>query len=75
MDAATQQVDDESRVVLPPAFAGRTVVVESVSATEVRVRTVRRRKRMSFAELMARMDETNQNEVIDFGPPVGEEAL
>lgn len=74
MDAATQQVDDESRVVLPPAFAGRTVVVESVSATEVRVRTVRR-TRMSFAELMARMDDTNQNEVIDFGPPVGEEAL
>lgn len=74
MDAATQQVDDESRVVLPPAFAGRTVVVESVSATEVRVRTVRR-TRMSFSELMARMDDTNQNEVIDFGPPVGEEAL
>lgn len=75
MDAATQLVDDESRVVLPPAFAGRTVVVESVSANEVRVRTVRRRARMSFAELMARMDENNQNEVIDFGPPVGEEVL
>ena len=76
MPLATRKVDERSRVVLPEVFAGRTVVIEAVSADEVRVRLVKaKRHRMSFDKLIAQMDANNQPEVIDFGPPTGKEQL
>lgn len=76
MVATTCKVDEGARVVLPGHFVGRTVEVESVSETEVRIRVVKRPcGRKSFSELMAGVTDQNQHAAVDFGPPVGGELL
>ena len=76
MDTGTQQVDERARVVLPAAFAGRTVVVESVTPNEVRVRAVASpRRRPALAQLLAGITDTNIHEAAEFGSPAGGEAL
>jgi antitoxin component of MazEF toxin-antitoxin module len=71
----TRTVDAEGRVVLPPEFIGKTVTLNVVSESEVRVRVTRPRVRPSFAELMSRVTEENLPEKVDFGSPVGDEQL
>ena len=39
MATITQTADPERRVSLPPSFANRSVVIEEVSDTEIRIRT------------------------------------
>jgi antitoxin component of MazEF toxin-antitoxin module len=68
------KTDARARVALPEDFANATVTVERVSADEVRVRRVKRR-RYTFKELMAGVTRENIHAPIDTGPPVGREAL
>lgn len=76
MTASRQTVGADGRVVLPDGFAGRVVTVEAVSDTEVRISVVRPRRSVpSLAALMAQVPDENMPEFIDFGPPVGNEAL
>lgn len=71
----TRTVDSEGRVVLPPEFIGKTVTLDLLSTSEVRLRVAKPRTRPSFAELMAGVTEANLPEKVDWGEPVGEEQL
>ena len=76
MSLNTRKVDDRSRVVLPEAFTGRTVVIERITAEEVRIRIVKPlRRRPSLAALLSRVTADNQHDSVDFGPPTGNEAI
>jgi len=76
MSLTTRKVDDRSRVVLPEAFTGRTVVIESVSAEEVRIRIVKPpRRRPSLTDLLSRVTDDNQHDPVEFGPPTGSEVI
>ena len=74
MATKTCKVDECSRVVLPSSFVGRTVKIETVSESEVRIRVVPLpRRRASLAELMAGVTDENQHAAVEFGPPAGSE--
>jgi hypothetical protein len=76
MSLATRKVDERSRVVLPEAFAGRVVVIESVSVDEVRIKIKKEpRRRPSMKDLVPLITDQNRHDLIDFGPSVGAEAL
>ena len=76
MSLATRKVDERSRVVLPEAFAGRAVIIELVAPDEVRIRIKKEpRRRPSATELIALITDQNRHDLVDFGPPVGAEAL
>jgi antitoxin component of MazEF toxin-antitoxin module len=76
MSVSTCQVDAEGRIVLPPAFIGKTVTLAVVSESEVRVRLASApRRRPSLSELLSRVTDDNLPEKVDFGPPVGDEQL
>mgnify|MGYP002783941426 FL=1 len=73
---ATRRVDGKSRVVLPERFTGRTVIVETIADDEVRIRLAKApRPRPTFAQLMAKVTAKNLHAPVEFGPPVGREAL
>ncbi len=76
MSISTCRVDAEGRIVLPPTFIGKTVTLDVVSESEVRVRLApATRARPSLRELLSRVTEANLPEKVDFGAPVGEEQL
>jgi DNA-binding transcriptional regulator/RsmH inhibitor MraZ len=76
MTEALRRVDAKGRIVLPPSFIGKTVVMTITSESEVRLRVAKEpRKRPSLRELLARVTEANLPEKVDLGPAVGEEQL
>lgn len=76
MKVVARKVDEQCRVVLPESFAGRTVLVEVVSESEVRIKIKKAvRSRPSLDVLLARVTESNQHPPIEFGPPVGDESI
>jgi antitoxin component of MazEF toxin-antitoxin module len=76
MSVSTRKVDERSRVVLPVGFAGRTVAIEAVNESEVRVRIVKApRRRPSLDELLSGVTKNNQHKPVEFGAPRGDEAL
>jgi hypothetical protein len=75
MSFITRRVDAKSRVVLPEQFAGRVVLIDAVSDSEVRVRFARSRRRPSLKALLAGISDDNIHEPVEFGRPVGEEQL
>jgi hypothetical protein len=73
---ATRKVDGKSRVVLPVRFTGRTVIVETIADDEVRIRLAKApRMRPTFGQLMAKVTAKNLHSPVEFGPPVGSEAI
>jgi antitoxin component of MazEF toxin-antitoxin module len=76
MATVTRKVDAKGRVVLPEEFAGRTVRVEVVGDGQVLVRVARPpRRRPTLSQLMAGVTRRNLPERVEFGAPVGDEAL
>lgn len=75
MSAVNRKVDAKGRVVLPEEFAGRTVKVEVVGAGKVLVRVAEPRRRPKLGQLLAGITRRNLPEKVEFGPPVGGEAL
>jgi hypothetical protein len=76
VEKQTRKADKKARIALFPDFAGHLVIVERVGADELRVvkaRVVRRRR--SLDELLAGITDEQLHGEIDFGPPVGKEAL
>jgi antitoxin component of MazEF toxin-antitoxin module len=70
MIVATRKTDPRGRVVLPEDFANETVVIERVSANELRLR-----KKKSLAQLVAGITADNLHGEWDTGPAVGKEVL
>ncbi|HVK16095.1 MAG TPA: hypothetical protein VM533_04045 [Fimbriiglobus sp.] len=76
MSATTRKVDAKGRVVLPEDFAGRTVRVEVVGDGQVLVRVAALpRRRPRLRQLLAGVTRRNLPEKVEFGAPVGGEAL
>lgn len=74
MSLTTRKVDTKARVTLPEAFAGRSVIVETVTAEEVRIRLVKERKRVpSLKRLMAQVTKSKLHGEINSGPSRGAE--
>ena len=77
MSILTHRTDSEGRLILPPDFASCEVIIER-SGDELRVRKAiapKRKRRYTFAELMAGVTPENMHPEVDMGPPVGNEAL
>jgi antitoxin component of MazEF toxin-antitoxin module len=71
----TRTVDPQGRIVLPPEFIGKTVTLDVVSESEMRLRVAKPRTRPLFAEMMSRVTDDNLPEKVDLGSPVGGEEL
>jgi antitoxin component of MazEF toxin-antitoxin module len=67
---STRRTDRRARIILPDDFANQTVVVERVSATELRLR-----KKVTLAQLVAGITPENLHKAIDTGPATGGEML
>jgi hypothetical protein len=75
-EATTKKADQKGRVMLPNDFAGHLVIVERVSADEVRVRKAKAvPTRPTLDEFLAGVTPQNTHAETDFGPPVGQELL
>ena len=76
MSVLMRKTDQKGRLTLPSDFAGCLVTVERVG-DELRVRKAKQvvARRYSFKQLMAGVTKENIHAEIDFGPPVGKEAL
>ena len=71
MQATTRWVDRKARTALFPDFAGCTVMIERVSANEIRVRKLRlRRCKYSLKQLVAGITKKNRHDEISTGPPI-----
>lgn len=72
----TRKVDAKSRVVLPEQFTGKTVTIEATNDSEVVIRISKAlRVRPSLKDLLSKVTPENLPEVVDFGPPVGNEVI
>jgi hypothetical protein len=77
MSTEVRRSDKKGRVVLPADFAASVLIIERVSATELRIkkgRPVRQRKHTP-EQLREGVTEANKHPAIDSGLPVGKELL
>lgn len=72
----TRKADSKGRVTLYPDFGNRLLIMERISDDEVRIRKAKAgHKRPSLRQLLKGINENNIHPEVDFGPPVGKEAL
>lgn len=69
MAPITRKADQRARLLLPDDFANETIVIERISATELRLR-----KKKTLAQLVAGITPENLHGEWDTGPDVGKEA-
>jgi antitoxin component of MazEF toxin-antitoxin module len=70
MIIATRKADDRARIVLPEDYANQTVIIERLGKNELRLR-----KKPTLAQMLAAITPENIHDEVDFGRPVGKEAL
>ncbi|GEM_PF-3035798 len=76
MKTTTRKADSKGRVTLYPDFGNHLLIVERIGDDEVRIRKAKAvPKRLSLRELLQGINEDNIHPEVDFGPPVGKEAL
>lgn len=76
MVTITRKVDERSRVVLPEGYANQDVSITTLGNGQLKISLARKpRKRPSLASLLECVTDENRHEEIDFGPPVGKEAM
>jgi len=68
MVVGTRKADKRARIVLPDDFANETIVVERISANELRLR-----KKKTLAQLVAGITPENLHGEWETGPAVGGE--
>jgi antitoxin component of MazEF toxin-antitoxin module len=68
MAVTTRKADARARLVLPDDFANETIVIERISASELRLR-----KKKSLVELVAAITPENLHGEWNTGPDVGKE--